>query len=94
MRKQQQPDVPDAVAVCDAQPGHSCAGTHDTLRILLGADDPEDARTILVPFHKSIVPHIDAAARRMTIDPPDGLFDIAVPARRRHKNPRNKLPKL
>ncbi len=72
----------------------STAGTHDVLRILLGAEDPEDARTVLVPFHKSIVPHVDAAARRLTIDPPEGLFDIAVPARRRHKNPRNKPPKL
>jgi hypothetical protein len=72
----------------------NCEGTHDVLRILLGAEDPEDARTVLVPFHKSIVPHVDAAAHRLTIDPPEGLFDTATPARRRHKNPRNKPPKL
>ncbi len=64
------------------------------IRILLPAEDPDDARTVLVPFVKAIVPHVDMAARQMTISPPDGLFDISVPARRRSRNPRNKPPKL
>lgn len=72
----------------------SGAGCHDTLRILLAAENPAAARTVLVPFVKDIVPAIDLAARRMTIAPPEGLFDISVPARRMRKNPRNKPPKL
>lgn len=71
------------------------AGTHDTLRILLTADDPANARTVLVPFVKDIVPRIDPMQRRMTIDPPEGLFDISVPARRKRRSPRSgKTPKL
>lgn len=70
------------------------AGTQDVLRILLKAADPADAHTVLVPFVKDIVPAVDMEQRRMTITPPEGLFDISVPARRKQKNPRNKPPKL
>jgi 16S rRNA processing protein RimM len=31
---------------------------------------------VLVPFVKAIVPEVDLAARRVVIDPPDGLLDL------------------
>jgi 16S rRNA processing protein RimM len=33
-------------------------------------------RTVLVPFRRPIVADIDRAARRITIDPPEGLLDV------------------
>jgi 16S rRNA processing protein RimM len=35
-----------------------------------------DGRERLVPFVAAIVPTVDLAARRVVIDPPDGLFDL------------------
>jgi 16S rRNA processing protein RimM len=35
-----------------------------------------DGRTALVPFVKAIVPHVDIAAGRVVMTPPDGLFDL------------------
>ena len=35
-----------------------------------------DGRERLVPFAKAIVPTVDLAARRVVIDPPDGLLDL------------------
>ena len=32
-------------------------------------------RTILVPFTRDIVPVVDMPARRITVDPPEGLLD-------------------
>lgn len=36
---------------------------------------PADGKTILVPFNSDTVPEIDLVARRLTIDPPEGLLD-------------------
>jgi 16S rRNA processing protein RimM len=33
-------------------------------------------RTVLVPFRRPIVTDVDRAARRITLDPPDGLLDV------------------
>jgi 16S rRNA processing protein RimM len=33
-------------------------------------------RERLVPFVAAVVPTVDVAARRVVIDPPDGLFDL------------------
>jgi len=35
-----------------------------------------DGATALVPFVRPIVPAVDLAARRVVINPPDGLFDL------------------
>ena len=35
-------------------------------------------RTVLLPFTREFVPHVDRSARRMTICPPDGLLDLAI----------------
>jgi 16S rRNA processing protein RimM len=41
---------------------------------------PEGGRaSVLLPFTKAAVPEIDFLNRRIVIDPPDGLFDDAVP---------------
>ena len=58
------------------------------LRVLLEAASPEDARTVLVPFVKAIVPTVDLAARSMTVELPEGLLETSVPARRKRKSPR------
>jgi 16S rRNA processing protein RimM len=34
-----------------------------------------DGRLVQVPFTRAAVPHVDVAGRRVTIDPPAGLFD-------------------
>jgi 16S rRNA processing protein RimM len=34
-----------------------------------------DEREVLVPFLNAFVPTVDVAARRIVIDPPDGLLD-------------------
>jgi 16S rRNA processing protein RimM len=34
-----------------------------------------DGREVLVPFVHAVVPDVDLAARTLTVDPPDGLFD-------------------
>ena len=47
------------------------APAHDLLVVRL-----TDGRTGLVPFVKAIVPEVDLAARRVTITPPEGLFDL------------------
>lgn len=35
---------------------------------------PARGPTVLVPFTKAVVPQVDTAAGRVTLDPPDGLF--------------------
>jgi 16S rRNA processing protein RimM len=44
-----------------------------------GADllvlDLPDGREVLVPFVRAIVPEVDRAARRVVLDPPEGLLD-------------------
>ncbi len=54
------------------------------------AASPEDARTVLVPFVRAIVPTVDLAARSMSVDLPEGLLDTSVPARRKRKPPRGR----
>ncbi len=49
-----------------------------------GADDLLEVRrpakrSIYVPFTKAVVPTIDFAARRLVIDPPEGLLDEPAP---------------
>jgi 16S rRNA processing protein RimM len=39
-----------------------------------------DGREVLVPFVAEIVPEVDLAARRVVIDPPPGLLELADPA--------------
>jgi 16S rRNA processing protein RimM len=46
-------------------------GAGDLLEIKL-ANEP---RTVLIPFTREIVPEIDLAARKLTVDPPPGLLD-------------------
>jgi 16S rRNA processing protein RimM len=36
----------------------------------------EDDSEVLVPFVAEIVPTVDLGARRVTVDPPEGLFDL------------------
>lgn len=36
--------------------------------------------TVLLPFSKAAVPHVDIAAGRVTVDPPDGTFPSASAA--------------
>lgn len=38
-----------------------------------------DEREVLVPFISEFVPTVDVAARRIVIEPPDGLLDAGVP---------------
>ena len=45
---------------------------------LLGVD--RDGAEVLVPLVKSMCPEIDVAARRIVIDPPEGLLDVNAPA--------------
>jgi 16S rRNA processing protein RimM len=35
-----------------------------------------DGRTGLIPFVSAIVPEVDVAGGRITVDPPGGLFDL------------------
>lgn len=37
-----------------------------------------DARELMIPFVKAIVPSVDLAGGVLTIDPPDGLLDLAA----------------
>lgn len=37
---------------------------------------------VLVPLVKAMCPEIDVVARRITVDPPEGLLDVNVPAGR------------
>lgn len=37
----------------------------------------DDGREVLVPFVLAMVPEVDPAARRLVIDPPDGLLELA-----------------
>jgi 16S rRNA processing protein RimM len=45
-------------------------GAGDSLEI----ERPEGG-TVLVPFSRAAVPVVDVAARRLVVDPPEGLFD-------------------
>ncbi len=54
----------DVVAVLDF-------GAGELLELKL----PDEKSTMLVPFNVESVPEIDLDARRLTIDPPDGLLD-------------------
>ncbi|MBN8994145.1 MAG: ribosome maturation factor RimM [Rhizobiales bacterium] len=40
---------------------------------------PRRGPTLLVPFTRAIVPTVDIPGRRLTVDPPPGLFDEARP---------------
>ena len=35
---------------------------------------------VLVPFVTAMVPVVDVAARRLQVDPPEGLLDVDPPA--------------
>lgn len=35
---------------------------------------PSRGETLLIPFTRAVVPHVDLAGARLTIDPPDGLL--------------------
>lgn len=41
---------------------------------------PDTAAEVLVPFVKAIVPVVDVAARRLEVDPPEGLLDLTAGA--------------
>ena len=45
--------------------------------VLVVQPQPAGAAEILVPFVKAMVPVVDVAARMVTIDPPDGLLELA-----------------
>ena len=36
----------------------------------------DNAREVLVPFVRAIVPDVDVAARRLVVEPPEGLLDL------------------
>ncbi|MCB1499983.1 MAG: ribosome maturation factor RimM [Bauldia sp.] len=38
---------------------------------------PKRGETLLVPFTRAVVPEVDLAARRIVVDPPEGLIDAA-----------------
>ncbi len=44
---------------------------------LLDIRTEADGRSVLVPFTRAVVPEVDLAAGRLTIDPPEGLLDDA-----------------
>jgi 16S rRNA processing protein RimM len=46
-------------------------GAGDVIEVQLAGS----LETILVPFTRQAVPQVDVAARRLVIDPPEGLFD-------------------
>jgi 16S rRNA processing protein RimM len=46
-------------------------GAGDVLEVQLAGS----LETILVPFSRQAVPQVDVAARRLVIDPTEGLFD-------------------
>ena len=43
---------------------------------LLILDSSAGKDEIYIPFNRSICPEIDVAAKRIVIDPPDGLLDL------------------
>ena len=47
---------------------------------LLGVD--RDGAEVLVPLVKTMVPEIDVAARRIVVDPPEGLLEVNAPGGR------------
>lgn len=69
----------------------SGTGAHDTLLIELARTEDDVAkaqlRTCMVPFAKAIVPVVDVAARRLEIDPPEGLLDICKVVKLRPPRP-------
>lgn len=46
---------------------------------LLGVD--RDGAEVLVPLVKAMCPEIDVAARRIVVDPPEGLLEVNAPAK-------------
>ena len=59
-------------------------GAGDMLEIARGEGQP-----VLVPFTRAAVPVVDMAARRVVIDPPEGL--IEPPRRERIKEPQGEM---
>lgn len=53
---------------------------------------PDDAKRVLVPFVKEIVPFVDVQRGEIALDPPQGLLDIAVVNRKeKRRAPRGLL---
>lgn len=48
---------------------------------------PEDAKRVLVPFVKQVVPEVDPIRGVIILDPPKGLLDIAVVNRKQKPRP-------
>jgi 16S rRNA processing protein RimM len=80
------PDDPDefydsalegcAVELADGTPmGVVAEVVHLPAQDLLAVRTP-DERDVLVPFIEAFVPVVDVPARRIVIDPPDGLLDL------------------
>mgnify|MGYP006274106459 CR=1 FL=1 len=51
---------------------------------LLEVRVPGRRETVLVPFTKEVVPDVDVKARRLVVDPPDGLLDGPGAAKAEH----------
>jgi len=54
-------------------------GAGDLLEVAPAAGGP----TIMIPFTRAVVPAVDMTARRLVVDPPDGLFADAGSAARK-----------
>lgn len=71
----------EAVAVSGERLGKVIAvrnyGAGDLLEIRLASEN----RSALVPFTNAVVPRVDLARARLTIDPPPGLLDDTAPER-------------
>lgn len=64
-----------AVAVDGAEIGSVTEVIHAPGGDLL-AVGTESGRAVLIPFVRAIVPAVDLAGSRLTVDPPDGLLDL------------------
>jgi 16S rRNA processing protein RimM len=51
-------------------------GGVELLRVQLGGSERRRSDEVLIPFAQEICPEVDVGARRILIDPPEGLLDL------------------
>jgi 16S rRNA processing protein RimM len=51
---------------------------HGDVLVVRRHDATGPAAELLVPFVKAMVPVVDVAARRLEVDPPEGLLDLTA----------------
>ena len=52
---------------------------HGDVLVVQRQDAEGTSAELLVPFVKAMVPVVDVAARRLEVDPPEGLLDLSEP---------------